>query len=62
MGVITVTSCLLNIVNIDLVLIPRVEVAVPLHVLALVEKHRRGRNLTDLKHLLRVRFEPSPLP
>lgn len=60
-GIPTITSCLLDIVDIDLFLITSVEVRMTLNVLVLVEKHGSRRNLANLKHLLGVRLE-NPLP
>ena len=60
-GIPTITSCLLDIVDTDLFLITSVEVRVTLNVPVLVEKHGSRRNLANLKHLFGVRLE-NPLP
>ena len=60
-GISTITSRLLDIVDTDLFLITSVEVRVTLNVPVLVEKHGSRRNLANLKHLFGVRLE-NPLP
>ena len=59
-GIPTIPSCLLDIVDTDLVFITSVEVRVTLNVPVLVEKHGSRRNLANLKYLFGVRFE-NPL-
>ena len=58
-GISTITSCLLDIVDTDLFLITSVEVRVTLNIPVLVEKHGSRRNLAKLKHLFGVRLKNS---
>ena len=60
-GIPTITPCLLDIVDIGLVLITCFEIRVPLDILVLVEKHGSRGSLANLEHLLGVRLK-NPLP